>query len=89
MSAMKDIATELELHWAPFLYCGYQRELPNGQSAVINTWSCGSDHGYSLTVNYQEQKFSYLHEAVLAAGEIARQQLADMAAEWAAMPVYN
>lgn len=84
MSAMKDIATELELHWAPFSYCGYRRVLPNGQNAVINTWSYGKDHGYSLTVDYKEQKFSDLHEAVVAAGEIARQQLADMAREWAA-----
>ena len=82
MSAMKAIATGLEADWRPFLHCGYQRVLPSGQNAVINTWSCADRHGYSLTVNFERQNFDTLPQAIAAAGQIARAQLEQEARTW-------
>ena len=83
MGVMKDLALELELYWemAPV---GWSRELPGGRTITISSYQRGRTGGYKLTVERKTvADVETLAEAIVAAGSIAREQLANQARTWA------
>lgn len=89
MSAMKELATEIELYWQLF-GCHWCRRLPDGQNLSISTWHTGLQgtaefqSGYRLVVDFKEVwSGDTLPEAIAAAGTIAREQLKRQAMTWA------
>lgn len=80
MSAMSEIATELDVHWKLAdvgLY--WKRKLPFGQLAVISSGS----FGYTLTIDRNKvDVYETLPEALAVAGEIAVGQLNVQASTW-------
>ena len=85
MGAMKELATELKLYWDEAgdvsHFKRWSRYLPNGELAVI----VADEYAYLFVDSGMigSGPFS-LAEALHAAGEIARQQLAHEAEAWAA-----
>ncbi len=91
MSVMSDIDIELQVYWQADAG-GWSRQLPNGQTVTIVPWS--SEHPYgSLDRRYGYKvmlgrgvvwaSVSTLPEAITAAGNLARHQLAEMSMTWA------
>jgi hypothetical protein len=59
------VRDELDRHWQPWGYVGYQRTLPDGRNAVLNTWQNGDgEGGWTLTINYETTKYGTLTEAL-------------------------
>lgn len=90
MGAMKELATELELHWDGGAehggYTAWSRPLPDSTLAIIV-------EGYGkarLSINTAGRasvpvdEYLTVAEAVLAAGRIAQRQLSAQMKEWAA-----
>lgn len=81
MSAMSDIATEIELYWQRHGYNSYRRTLPNGDVATVSPTG-GS--GFSLTVAGQRSYYEGIAPAIAAAGHIAQRHLRHQAMTWTA-----
>lgn len=46
--------------------CHWSRFLHDGRAVHMSTWHCGSESGYSLTINYEEAKYPDLASALAA-----------------------
>ncbi len=46
--------------------CHWGRDLPDGRTVSLSTWSCGTRSGYSLTVDHHRRQFPGLTEAKAA-----------------------
>jgi hypothetical protein len=80
MGVMKELATELELHWQTFPIGGYRRQMPNGDMAMIKP----AGDRWRLTAGEWQLSADTLPEAVAVAGRLAREQLTEIAETWAA-----
>lgn len=87
MGAMKELAIELEQHWhrdTVSHFDSYARTLPSGELAVILYGeTMTGETAYLFVAGGMAGQFEHLHEALAAAGEVARQQLGEREG-WAA-----
>lgn len=51
--------------------CHWSRTLPGGAVVTLSTWQCGSDSGYSLTVNYESTNYADLAFALATYDQLA------------------
>jgi len=60
------VRDELDRHWQPFGYVGYQRTLPDGRRAVLNSWQngAGTEGGWTLTINFETERYDTLTDAL-------------------------
>lgn len=81
MGAMSELDIELEVYWRQAnVGCYWSRQLPDGREITISSGS----QGYTIVVDRREVwRGESLPGAIVAAGRIAREQLADMARMWA------
>ena len=85
MSAMKALATELEEFWTLTPNGVWSRILPDGRPITIAPRASAKRGWYQLIVDHRGiAEVDTLAEAIVAAGSIARNQLANEARTWAA-----